>query len=288
MFKSKNILSLILICFLAFTLALTGCASDNNNQPPAQNGESQDSQQGEELKTVKVGATAVPHAEILEFIKPKLAEKGIDLQIEVFNDYVQPNLATDSGDLDANFFQHIPYLETFNEERNLNLVTVTKVHIEPMGIYSTKATSLDELGEGQIAIPNDPTNSGRALALLEAAGVIKLRPGTGISGTVDDIAENPKNFKITMIDAAQLPRVLNDPKVAGAVINTNYALEAGLNPVKDALHIEDKESPYSNVLVAKAERADDPVLKEVAKELTSEDVKKFIEEKYQGAVVPVN
>jgi len=285
MHKNKNILSLILICFLAFTLVLAGCSGNNqSSQPPAQN---EGSQQTAEKKTVKIGATAIPHAEILEFIKPKLAEKGIDLQIEVFNDYVQPNLATDSGDLDANYFQHIPYLETFNKERNLNLVTITKVHIEPMGIYSSKATSLDELQEGQtIAIPNDPTNGGRALALLETAGIIKLKPGTGILGTVDDVIENPKNFKITMIDAAQLPRVLNDPKVTGAVINTNYALEAGLNPTKDALFIEDKNSPYSNVLVAKAERANDPVLKQVAEELTSEDVKKFIEERYQGAVVP--
>jgi D-methionine transport system substrate-binding protein len=281
MFRSKNLLVFILIGLIALTLTLAGC---NNNQTPAPN---ENSDQPAEKKVVKIGATAVPHAEILEFIKPKLAEKGVDLQIQVFNDYVLPNLATDSGDLDLNFFQHIPYLDTFNADRNLNLVTITKVHIEPMGIYSKKVTAVSDLAEGgTIAIPNDPSNGGRALAVLEAAGLIKLKKGTGILGTVDDVAENPKNFKIIMIDAAQLPRVLDDAKITGAVINTNYALEAGLNPTQDALHIEGKDSPYSNVLVAKSERAEDPVLKQVADELNSEDVRNFIEEKYQGAVVP--
>ncbi len=281
MFRSKNLLVFILVGFLALTLTLAGCS---NNQTPAPNG---DSDQPAEKKVVKIGASAVPHAEILEFIKPKLAEQGIDLQIQVFNDYVLPNLATDNGDLDLNFFQHIPYLDSFNAERNLNLVTVTKVHIEPMGIYSKKVTAVSDLAEGgTIAIPNDPSNSGRALILLEAAGVIKLKEGTDILATVDDIAKNPKNFEIKMVDAAQLPRVLDDAKVTGAVINTNYALEANLDPTQDALHIEGKDSPYPNVLVAKAERAEEPVLKQVADELNSEEVRNFIIDKYKGAIVP--
>ncbi|MGI6450398.1 MAG: MetQ/NlpA family ABC transporter substrate-binding protein [Desulfitobacteriia bacterium] len=278
--SKKSLIALILVSLLALSLVLTGCSQ------PAQEPGGKDNPPAE-TQTIKVGATAIPHAEVLEFIKPKLAEKGIDLEIVVFNDYVQPNLATDSGELDANYFQHIPYLESFNAERKLNLVTVTKVHIEPMGIYSKKTTDLDGLTEGgTIAIPNDPSNGGRALSVLEAAGLIKLKEGTGILGTVDDVAENPKNFEIIMIDAAQLPRVLDDPKVTGAVINTNYALEANLNPTKDALFIEGKDSPYANILVTKPERADDPLIKELAAELNTEDVKKFLEEQYQGAVVP--
>lgn len=275
---SKNrVLTFILVGLLALSLTLAGCSK------PAPSGDPEPV----ETKTVKVGATAVPHAEILEAIKPKLAEKGIDMEIVVFNDYVQPNLATDSGDIDANYFQHIPYLDSFNADHKLNLVTIAKVHIEPMGIYSKKVTAVADLEEGRtIAIPNDPSNAGRALAVLEAAGIITLKEGTGILGTVDDIAENPKNFEILMIEAAQLPRVLDDPKVTGAVINTNFALEADLNPTEDALYIEGKDSPYSNILVTKAERAEDPVLKAVADELNTDFVKQFIEEEYKGAVVP--
>lgn len=280
MFRKKNLFVLIVVSLLTLSLVLAGCSKP----APAPSG---DANKPAEKKTVKIGATAIPHAEILEFVKPKLAEKGIELDIVVFNDYVQPNLATDKGDIDANYFQHIPYLETFNADRKLNLVTIAKVHIEPMGIYSKKAKAVAEFAEGgTIAIPNDPSNGGRALSVLESAGLIKLKPGTGIKGTVDDVAENPKKFEIIMVDAAQLPRVLDDPKITGAVINTNYALEAKLNPTKDALYIEGKDSPYSNILVTKAERAEDPVLKAVAAELNTEDVRKFIEEKYQGAVVP--
>lgn len=283
MFRLKNqLVTLLLVGLLALSLTLAGCSKPA--QTPAPSG---DANKPAEKKVVKIGATAVPHAEILEAIKPKLAEKGIDLQIVVFNDYVQPNLATDKGDIDANYFQHIPYLESFNADHKLNLVTIAKVHIEPMGIYSKKVKAVADLAEGgTIAIPNDPSNGGRALSVLEAAGLIKLKEGTGILGTVQDIVENPKKFNITAIDAAQLPRVLDDPKITGAVINTNYALEAKLNPTKDALYIESKDSPYSNILVTKADRANDSVLKQVADELNSDYVKKFIEDKYQGAVVP--
>lgn len=273
-FKKRTVL-LILVCLTALTLILAGCSSADEGKG------------ADETKSVKVGATAVPHAEILEHIKPKLAEKGIDMEIVVFNDYVQPNLATDKGEIDANYFQHTPYLETFSSDRNLDLVSIASVHIEPMGIYSTKVSSVEDFKEGgTIAIPVDPSNAGRALSVLESAGVIKLKEGVGIKGTVEDIVDNPKNLEILTIDAAQLPRVLDDPKVAGAVINTNYALEADLKPTEDALYVESKDSPYANIFVVKAERADDPVLKEIAAELNTEDVKNFIEEKYQGAVVP--
>lgn len=283
MLHSKHrVLTFIFVTLLGLSLALAGCSKPA--PAPAPNG---DTNKSEGKKVIKIGASAVPHAEILEAIKPKLAEKGIDLEIVVFNDYVQPNLATDKGDIDANYFQHIPYLETFNADHKLNLVTIAKVHIEPMGIYSKKVKAVADLEKGgKIAIPNDPSNAGRALTLLEAAGLIKLKEGTGILGTVQDVVDNPNKFEITMIEAAQLPRVLDDPKVTGAVINTNFALEAKLNPTKDALYIEGKDSPYPNVLVTKAERADDPVLKQVAEELNTEFVKKFLEDEYKGALVP--
>lgn len=272
--KKYPSLTLLIAVLLGLSLVLAGCSGSNQPAP-------------EENKVVKVGATAVPHAEILEFIKPKLEEKGITLDVIVFNDYVQPNLATESGEIDANYFQHIPYLETFSADHKLNLVSIAKVHIEPMAIYSNKFDKVTDFEKGStVAIPNDPTNGGRALSVLQAAGVIKLKDGVGILGTVDDIEENLQELEVVMIDAAQLPRVLDDPKVSGAVINTNYALEAGLNPTEDALFIEGKDSPYSNILVVKADRAEDPVLKQIAEELNTEDVKKFIEEQYKGAVVP--
>ena len=284
MHKNKNILSLILICFLAFTLVLAGCSGNNqSSQPPAQN---EGSQQTAEKKTVKIGATAIPHAEILEFIKPKLAEKGIDLQIEVFNDYVQPNLATDSGDLDANYFQHIPYMEDYNAKSDTKLVALAKVHIEPMAIYSKKITDLKDLPNGaKVAVPNDATNEGRALLLLESAGLITLKKDAGLEATVSDIESNPKNLKITELDAAQLPNALNDVDIAA--INGNFALDAGLNPVKDSLFIEDSNSPYVNILAVRAGDENNELLKKLAAALTSPEVKKFIEDTYQGAVVPV-
>lgn len=284
MFRSKNrVTSVITIVLLILALALTGCS----NPPAAAPDANKPADKPAEKKVLKVGASAIPHAEILEFVKPKLAEKGIDLQIMVFNDYVQPNLATDKGDVDANFFQHIPYLETFNAERNLNLVHIAKVHIEPMGIYSKKFKDLAEFDKGgRVAIPVDPSNAGRALNLLQASGLIKLKDGVGIKGTVQDIIENPKELSIVPIDAAQLPRFLDDPKTTGAVINTNYALEGGLNPLQDALFIESKETtPYLNVLVVKKEREQDLLLQQLAQELNTEAVRTFIDEEYKGAVV---
>ncbi|ODA42327.1 MetQ/NlpA family ABC transporter substrate-binding protein [Desulfosporosinus sp. BG] len=280
MFKLKNhrYLTSSLVILTALTLGLTGCgtsaASNAASETPA--------------KTVlKVGATPVPHAEILEYIKPELAKEGVELKIVNYTDYVRPNLDLDSGDIDANFFQHTPYLDTFNKDHDLSLVSIAKVHIEPMGIYSQKITKIADFKTGDtIAIPNDPSNSGRALALLAKASLIQLKAGVGIKGTINDIIDNPKQLKITPIDAPQLPRVLQDPKVIAAVINTNYALEGGLNPTKDSLFTEDKDSPYANILVVKDSQKNDPALQKLAKALTSPSVKKFIEDKYQGSIVP--
>ncbi|WP_271409968.1 MetQ/NlpA family ABC transporter substrate-binding protein [Pseudomonas sp. Q1-7] len=237
--------------------------------------------------TLKVAATPVPHAEILEFIKPQLAKEGVDLQVKVFTDYVQPNVQVAEGRLDANFFQHQPYLDEFNKARQtkVKLVSVVGVHVEPFGAYSSKVKSLAELPEGaQVVIPNDATNGGRALLLLDKAGVIKLKDNTRITATPKDIAENPKGIKVRELEAATLPRVLN--QVDLALINTNYALEAKLNPTQDALAIEGSESPYVNILVAREDNKANADLQKLAAALHSPEVKQFIEEKYKGAVVP--
>ncbi|MCY1295517.1 D-methionine-binding lipoprotein MetQ [compost metagenome] len=237
---------------------------------------------GEKLS---VAATPVPHAEILELIKPKLAQEGVDLEVKVFTDYVQPNLQVSQKNLDANYFQHQPYLDEFNAARGTHLVSITGVHVEPFGAYSSKIKSLAELPQGAlVAIPNDATNGGRSLLLLQKAGVIKLKPGTGITATLKDIAENPKGIKFRELEAATLPRVLN--QVDLALINTNYALEAKLNPSRDALVIEGRDSPYVNYLVARPDNRDSEALKKLSAALTSPEVKAFIEERYSGAVVP--
>ncbi|GGJ95810.1 MetQ/NlpA family ABC transporter substrate-binding protein [Pseudomonas matsuisoli] len=236
-------------------------------------------------ETLDVAATPVPHAEILEFVKPMLAKEGVELNVRVFTDYVQPNLQVAQKKLDANFFQHKPYLDEFNGSRKTDLVTVVGVHVEPFGGYSKKIKAIADLSEGaQVAIPNDATNGGRALLLLEKAGVIKLKPDAGITATPRDIAENPKNIRIRELEAATLPRVLG--QVDLALINTNYALEAGLNPAEDALVIEGSESPYVNFIVARPDNKDSDAMQKLAKALHSAEVKQFIQEKYKGAVVP--
>ena len=236
-------------------------------------------------EALSVAATPVPHAEILEFVKPILAEQGVELDVKVFTDYIQPNVQVDQKRMDANFFQHQPYLDEFNDGRGTTLVTVTGVHVEPFGAYSSKIKSLDELKDGAVvAIPNDPTNGGRALLLLQKAGLITLKDDSKITATPRDIAENPKNLKFKELEAATLPRILNQVDVA--LINTNYALEAGLNPTKDAMIIEGSDSPYVNILVARPDNKDSDAMKKLSAALTSEDVKDFIDEKYKGAVVP--
>lgn len=275
MFMMKKFIGIFSLV-LSFVFLLTGCGGNTANN----------SNNGGQAKTViKVGATAVPHAEILNFVKPLLEKEGIDLQIVEFSDYVQPNTALADKELDANFFQHIPYLEKFASEHNMPLSYTVSVHIEPMGVYSKKVKSLADIASGaEIAVPSDPTNAGRALALLEKAGLIKLKEGVGIKATVSDIAENPKNLKFRELEAPLLPRALDD--VAAAVINTNYALEAKLVPTKDALIIEDKNSPYVNILAIRKGDENRPEIQKLSKILNSEEVRKFIQDKYQGAVVP--
>lgn len=232
-----------------------------------------------------VAATPVPHAELLEFVKPALAKEGVELDIKVFTDYVQPNVQVADGQLDANFFQHKPYLDSFNAERKTNLVSVGLVHVEPFGAYSSKIKDINELKDGaQVALPNDPSNGARALLLLQKQGLIKLKDPSNILATARDIAENPKNLKFRELEAATLPRVLPDVDIA--LINTNYALEAGLNPVNDALFIEGEDSPYANLVATAEARKDDAAVQKLVKALQSDEVRTFIQEKYKGSIVP--
>ncbi|MDU7557347.1 MULTISPECIES: MetQ/NlpA family ABC transporter substrate-binding protein [unclassified Pseudomonas] len=232
-----------------------------------------------------VAATPIPHAEILELIKPALAKEGVDLDIKVFTDYVQPNVQVAEKRLDANYFQTLPYLESFNKGKGTNLVTVVGVHVEPFGGYSKKVKDIKDLKDGAtIAIPNEGSNSGRALILLQKAGLIELKDPTNAVATPKDIAKNPHNFKFKELESALLPRVLD--QVDLDMINTNYALEAGLNPATDALIIEGSDSPYVNFLVARPDNKDSDAIQKLSKALTSPEVKAFIEQKYKGAVVP--
>lgn len=236
-------------------------------------------------ETLSVAATPVPHAEILEFVKPALAKEGVDLKIKVFTDYVQPNVQVAEKRLDANFFQHQPYLDEFNKTKGTKLVSVAGVHVEPLGAYSSKYKQLSELpGGATVVIPNDATNGGRALLLLDKAGLIKLKDSNSILATVKDISENPKDLKFRELEAATIPRVLT--QVDLALINTNYALEAKLDPSKDALVIEGKDSPYVNILVARPDDKDSDAMKKLVAALHSPEVKQFILEKYKGAIVP--
>ena len=272
----KKIIALILIV-VALTVILAGCGDKKQSGSPAT--------PAPKKIILKVGATPVPHAEILKVVQPLLAKDGIELKIVEFTDYVRPNVALAEKELDANFFQHIPYLKQFAADRKLDLTYTVSVHLEPMGVYSKKIKSLNELPSGaQVAIPNDPTNGGRALTILAQAGLIKLKEGVGIKATVKDVTENAKKLVIKELEAPLLPRALDD--VAIAVINSNYALEAKLNPTQDALFIEKKESPYANILTVRKGDESRPEIVKLSQALTSPDVKKFIEDKYKGAVVP--
>lgn len=234
---------------------------------------------------LKIGVSPVPHADIINFVAPTLEKEGVKVKVIEFNDYVQPNLALSEKELDANFFQHKPYLDTFSKEHKLNLAVLTAVHLEPMGVYSKSIKNVADLPDGaKIAVPNDPTNGGRALKVLKTAGILKVRPEAGILASPADIVDNPKHVKIVEVEAAQLPRALDD--VDAAVINSNYALAAKLNPTKDAIAIESKDSPYANVVVVRAGDENRPELQKLKNALLTPEVKKFLEEKYQGAVVP--
>ena len=240
-------------------------------------------------ETIRVGASITPHAEILNVVKPVLAEQGYDLEVVEYTDYVLPNTATESGELDANYFQHQPYLDDFNAQNGPHLVSVAAIHYEPFAIYAGKSDSLENIADGAtIAVPNDGTNEARALLLLEAQGLIKLREDAGFTATKLDIEENPKNLDIVEMEAAQLPRVL--PDVDFAVINGNYAIQGGLK-VADALASESVESEsaqtYANVLVVKEGNENNPAILALVDALKTEEVRKFIEDTYEGAVVPM-
>ncbi len=259
-----------------FALTLAGCGE----KAPAEAPKAADG-----AATLSIGVSPVPHADIIRFVEPALKAQGVNLKIVEFSDYVQPNLSLNDKELDANFFQHKPYLDDFSAQRGLKLASLVAVHIEPMGVYSKSVKAVAETPEGaKVAIPNDPTNGGRALKVLETAGLIKLKDGAGVLATVADVADNPKNLKFVEIEAAQLPRSLDD--VALAVINSNFALGANLNPVKDAIAIEAKDSPYANIVAVRAGDESRPEIQKLKAVLTTPEVKKFLEEKYQGAVVP--
>ncbi|WP_324823853.1 MetQ/NlpA family ABC transporter substrate-binding protein [Sinanaerobacter sp. ZZT-01] len=244
----------------------------------------------EKLTVIKVGASTTPHAEILGAIKDDLKAEGYDLQVKEFTDYVLPNLSLNDGSLDANYFQHQPYLDDFNKERDMDLVAAAKIHYEPLGIYSGRKDSLDKLEEGDsIAIPNDATNEARALLLLQDLGLLKLKKDAGMLATPYDIVENPKNLKIEELDAAQVAKAL--PDVAFGVINGNNALLAGLNASKDAIAMEAKDSlaadTFANVLAVRSGSENSPEIQALVKALQSDTARKFIEDTYEGAVVPV-
>ncbi|HIY57609.1 MAG TPA: MetQ/NlpA family ABC transporter substrate-binding protein [Candidatus Tetragenococcus pullicola] len=266
-------------------LGLVACGNGNNATNSSAN-----STNTEELKPIKVGASSTPHAEILDQVKDDLTDEGYDLQVQIFDDYIQPNVALDTGDLDANYFQHITYLNNFNEERGTDLQAVADIHFEALGIYPGKVKSLEELKNGaQIAVPNDATNEARALLLLESAGLIKLKDNTDISTTLKDITENPKNLDIVELEASQIPRSLEDVDIA--VVNGNYAVEAGFNAKEDALAFEEQDSPsaksYVNVIAVKNGNEDNEGVQALIKALQTDKVKKYIEENYQGAVLPM-
>ncbi len=237
-------------------------------------------------EVLEIGATPLPHAEILEEIKAELLEEGIELEIVEFTDYVAPNLALDDGSIDVNFFQHQPYLDQFSSDHGLDLVSVGAIHVEPIGLYSNSYDDIDDLPEGSlIGIPNDPSNEGRALILLHNEGIIELEDPEDLNATPLDIVDNPLNLEFRELEAALLPRSLDD--LDGAVINTNYALEADLNPLDDSLIIEGDDSPYSNVIVVRAGDEDDERIQILLEKLQSDYIREFILKEYEGSVVPV-
>ena len=237
---------------------------------------------------IVVGATPEPHAALLSLVVDDLAAQGITLEIKEFTDYVTPNDAVEYGEIDANYFQHIPYLESFNTEHGYHLVNAGGIHVEPIALYSSKYSSLSDLPNGAvIAIPNDPTNEGRALLLLQSAGLVKLRADAGLEAIPLDITENPKNFKFSEIEAATLPRVLSD--VDAAIINGNYAIPAGLVATRDGLFVEGADSPYVNVIAVKEGNENNPAIKALIEALKSDEVAAFVAEKYKnGEVVLVD
>ena len=275
--KKKSIVSVVLAGILALGLVGCGGASSGNS-----------SADPKDDKVIKIGVTPKPHKEIVDVAVPLLEKEGYKVEVTEFNDYVQPNTAVEEGSLDVNFFQHTPYLNEQNESRGLHLKSVAAIHLEPMGLYSKKIKSLDELADGAtIAVPNDPSNEGRALKLLADNGLIKIKDGELV--TITDITDNPKNLKFTELEAAAVPRSIDD--VDAAVINGNYAIEAGFDVSTDAIIKEDKDSeaakPYANIVVVKEGNENSEKIQALVKALTSDEVRDFINKEYNGAVIPV-
>ena len=295
----KKLISVALAGTLALSLAACGSSASSSaaeSTAPAESEAASTSEAASEETTdlagttLKVAASPTPHAEILNAAKDILAEQGITLEVVEFSDYVQPNLVTESGEIDANYFQHTPYLESFNEENGTHLVSVGAVHYEPFGIYPGKSDDLANIADGAtIAVPNDTTNEARALQLLATQGLITVRDDAGLTATINDITENPHNIKFEEIEAAQLPRTVQD--VDFAVINGNYALAAGFSVKNDALATEDASSEaaqtYANILAVKEGRENDPAIQALYAALTSDKVKDYINSTYDGAVVPI-
>lgn len=282
----------ILFTAIAALSLLAACSTKTSTSTESQTVATQASKSAEaagtDLVTLKVGASPSPHAEILEAAKEELKKEGVNLDIVVFNDYVLPNKATENGEIDANYFQHLPYLEQFNEENDTHIVSAGAIHYEPFGIYKGKTDSLENLQDGaSVAVPNDVTNEARALLLLADKGLLTLKDGVGLEATKNDIVENPKNLDIKEIEAAQIPRSINDVDIA--VINGNFAIDAGFK-VKDALATEDADSvaavTYANIIAVKEGKENDEAIKKLVNVLKSDSIKEFIETKYEGAVVP--
>ncbi|MDU5960449.1 MAG: MetQ/NlpA family ABC transporter substrate-binding protein [Finegoldia magna] len=269
----------ILLAVLALALVLTSCAKKESKKEDGQTTNTDN-------KKVVIGVSPAPHKEIAEKAKEILAKDGIELEIKEFDDYVTPNTSLEEKDIDLNFFQHIPYLENFNKERGTKIVSLGGVHIEPLGVYSKTYKSLDELKDGdEVIIPNDATNGARALKLLEENNVIKLKADAGLEATEKDIAENPKNLKFTPVEAPTIPRAYEDAAIA--VINSNYALEANLSPKKDAIATEKAAgNPFANVIAAREADKDNETYKKVLEAFQSDEVKKYIEEKFEGEIIP--
>lgn len=292
--KMKKLLSILLCAALVIGLAACGTAASDPTAAPESEAPATDAAEtpSGELEKIVVGASSTPHAEILEAVSGELEALGYELDIKIFDDYVMPNLALADGEIDANYFQHEPYLLNFNAENGTDLVSAAAIHYEPMGIYGGSKSSLDELAEGDIiAVPNDGTNEARALLLLQDQGLITLKEGIDAStetATILDIAENPQNLEIVEMEAKNIPHSL--PDVAFAVINGNYALQAGLTG-NDALASESADSDaaqtYANILAVRAGEEDSAKTQALVTALTSETCRQFIEETYSGAVVPI-
>ncbi|HHZ01373.1 MAG TPA: ABC transporter substrate-binding protein [Tissierellia bacterium] len=286
----RNLKKLLILALIA-TLAITVIGCGNNEPAPSGETPAGETPSQGELTKITVAATPVPHAEILKQVKSELKEKGFDLEIIEFSDYVQPNLVVEAGDIDANFFQHTPYLDNFNEEKGTNLVSVGAIHYEPLGIYPGQSNDLSNVPQGAtIAVPNDTTNEARALLLLEANGLITLKEGAGLTATKNDIAENPYNIDVIELEAAQVARVVGETDFV--VLNGNYALEAGFNVETDALAKEEQDSQaaqtYANILCVKAGNEETEKTKALLDALKSDKVKQYIAETYKGAVVAID